>query len=331
MKFLVVALLIALVACGEVKVLTSATFMDERAVQPMMVKFYAPWCGHCKTLAPLYEELVDVMADKDVLIAEVDCTEDNELCGAFGVQGFPTLMYFEGTANIKYESQRSVEAMSAWLDVMMGPATAESLLSDVQSLPNPINFVLVNPDEHSRTTFEKAATNFKGQFPMHVVEDSRAAAHFGVEATTPTLIAIHEGEQDTVECENSQEVATFMRANSRIVLPQLTPQNFRELATEPGKTLAIFFVDTLESEEDILRCRTLAKEDETEKFNFCFMPADKWGHFAAQYGAEEYPSMVVLDVMKEQFWTCLLEDVPATVAGIASGEIEGTDIPKREE
>lgn len=46
----------------------------------VMVKFYAPWCGHCKSLAPKYDKLAGVFnGEKDVVVAKVDATEYPEL------------------------------------------------------------------------------------------------------------------------------------------------------------------------------------------------------------------------------------------------------------
>lgn len=59
------------------------------------VEFYAPWCGHCKRLAPAYEEVGAAFdSDDSVVIAKVDADGDRTLGGRFGVQGFPTLKFF---------------------------------------------------------------------------------------------------------------------------------------------------------------------------------------------------------------------------------------------
>jgi len=61
----------------------------------VLVEFYAPWCGHCKTLAPKYEVLAKTFADEtDVVIAKVDADKHRALGERFGVQGFPTLKFF---------------------------------------------------------------------------------------------------------------------------------------------------------------------------------------------------------------------------------------------
>jgi len=60
------------------------------------VEFFAPWCGHCKRLAPEYE-IVGAAFEKlkkSVTIAKVDCDQHKELCGKHGIQGYPTLKYF---------------------------------------------------------------------------------------------------------------------------------------------------------------------------------------------------------------------------------------------
>ena len=97
---------------GEVVVLNSGNFKATIAPpeQVTFVKFYAPWCGHCKKMAPAWVDLAkDLGGDETVVIAEVDCTVEKELCGEFGVKGYPTLKSFKGGAEIeKYAGGRDV-------------------------------------------------------------------------------------------------------------------------------------------------------------------------------------------------------------------------------
>jgi protein disulfide-isomerase-like protein len=107
--------------------LTLATF-DKEVFQTdgrgAFVKFYAPWCGHCKKLAPAWDELA-AAADSNVLIAKVDCTTDKELCDRFAVQGFPTLRAFtalNAPMGDMYESARDIDSLKAHVKKTFAPA-----------------------------------------------------------------------------------------------------------------------------------------------------------------------------------------------------------------
>lgn len=89
------ALLLATSAYAAVPSLTPDNYDELTTGKTVFIKFFAPWCGHCKKMAPDWEKLADQWADSKVgLIAEVDCTTDGKpLCDANGVKGFPTLKW----------------------------------------------------------------------------------------------------------------------------------------------------------------------------------------------------------------------------------------------
>ncbi|KAF4665880.1 hypothetical protein FOL46_003427 [Perkinsus olseni] len=102
----------------DVVVLTGSNFdklvmQDDKSV--WFVEFYAPWCGHCKALAPHWTAAATQMKGR-VKFGKVDATEEQSLAQRFGVQGFPTIKLFpagkksDGLA-VDYQEQRETSSL----------------------------------------------------------------------------------------------------------------------------------------------------------------------------------------------------------------------------
>ena len=75
--------------------LNTGCFSTEIKEGDTFVKFFAPWCGHCQKLGPVWESLAGTFRDDQVVkIAKLDCTENKSVCQKYEVAGYPTLVYF---------------------------------------------------------------------------------------------------------------------------------------------------------------------------------------------------------------------------------------------
>jgi len=102
-----------------VKVLVTSNFeevaMDKS--KDVFVEFYAPWCGHCKALAPIWDQIAEKYEGrKDLVLAKVDATE-NEVDGT-EIEGFPTLIMYKKETNeaIDYNGKRDLESIVKFIE-----------------------------------------------------------------------------------------------------------------------------------------------------------------------------------------------------------------------
>eukprot|EP00052_Salpingoeca_macrocollata_P005618 m.48434 g.48434 ORF g.48434 m.48434 type:complete len:230 (+) comp14958_c0_seq4:30-719(+) len=100
---------------------------------PWFIKMYAPWCGHCRSMAPAWDELASRLKGR-VNVAKVDCTKERAVCSRFSVRGFPTLFLLRNNKLYPYSGQRTADALEEFALRTYKDATAQ----DVPSEPSAI-------------------------------------------------------------------------------------------------------------------------------------------------------------------------------------------------
>ena len=101
---------------------TDASFEDDvvKSSEPVLVDFWAEWCGPCKQIGPALEELSEEHADK-LKIVKVNIDENPETPGKFGVRGIPTLMIFkDGELTATKVGAAPKSSLDAWIKSELG-------------------------------------------------------------------------------------------------------------------------------------------------------------------------------------------------------------------
>ncbi len=108
----------AQVLSGKPVALDAAAFSAhvERATLPVLVDFWAPWCGPCRMMAPVLDRTAAERAT-ELRVAKVNTDEQAQIAGRFGIRSIPTLILFrEGREIARQSGAVDATTLSRWLD-----------------------------------------------------------------------------------------------------------------------------------------------------------------------------------------------------------------------
>ena len=132
---------------------------------PWLVEFYAPWCGHCKRLAPILDEIADEV--EGVRIGKVDATVETALRDRYSVKGYPTVFMMQHGKKWEHRGHRNKPGILKLIERMQQPAVATLATEhEFRKASRPVLFLLGRADptgepEPAHAVFEAVASTRK--------------------------------------------------------------------------------------------------------------------------------------------------------------------------
>ncbi|KAG9445584.1 hypothetical protein H6P81_011712 [Aristolochia fimbriata] len=252
----------------DVVVLKDSNFSDFLKKNPyVMVEFYAPWCGHCQSLAPEYAAAATELKGEAVL-AKVDATEENDLAQKYDVQGYPTVYFFIDGVHKPYPGPRSKDAIVTWVKKKIGPGIhnittiddAEKILSAENKVVLGFLDSLVGPESQELA----AASKLEDDVNFYQTSDPDVAKLFHIDPKVkrPALVLLKK-EAEKISLFDGQfkksAIVDFVFANKLPLVTKFTRESASLIFENPIKKQVLLFATSNDSDKSISIFQEAAK------------------------------------------------------------------------
>lgn len=248
LAFVLCALLFC-VASAEVQVATKDNFDKIVSGDLTLVKFYAPWCGHCKTLAPEFIKAAEMLAGVATL-AEVDCTKEEALAEKYEVKGFPTLYLFRNGEKVKdYDGPRTAAGIASYMKAQVGPSmktiAKAGELEDLKKEAFPVCVVkTASADSEMALMMTKVANFLRSQMNFVLVTDATISPDDGMESVTVYRQNMEREAYTGATPITMESVNSFLATATLDFFGELGQQSFQKyMEVNKDKPLGWVFID----------------------------------------------------------------------------------------
>ncbi|KAJ2005782.1 protein disulfide-isomerase precursor [Coemansia sp. RSA 2322] len=243
-------------ANSDVKVLTTETFKEWTAAQGLaLIEFYAPWCGHCKILAPEYEKAATILKDENISLAKIDCTEAQALCEEMEIPGFPTLKISKNGDFATYNGTRKEDGIVSYMRKQLLPPLSVLSPDSFDKFTKSERVVVVGyvADEESPeyAELESLAKELRDEFTFGVVKSKKLAKAQGVEFPGVVVYKEFDDGKDVFDGKiTADELRGFIKASSVPVFGEISAENYAAYA-QAGLPFGFAFYDSEDTRKEL--------------------------------------------------------------------------------
>jgi len=266
----------------------------------VLAEFFAPWCGHCKALAPEYETAATTLKEKDIKLVKVDCTEEADLCQEYGVEGYPTLKVFRGLDNISpYSGQRKADSLISYMTKQGLPAVSEVTKDTLEEFKTADKVVLVAyfaaDDKASNETFNSVASGLRDNYLFGATNDAALAKAEGVKQPGLVLYkSFDDGKDVFTEKFDAEAIKTFASVAATPLIGEVGPETYAGYMAA-GIPLAYIFAETPEEREELAKELKPLAVKHKGAINFATIDAGAFGQHAGNLNlkAGQWPAFAI--------------------------------------
>lgn len=274
---------------SAVLVLNKSNFSDTlKENEIVLVKFYAPWCGHCKRMAPEFAKAAKMLKDKGskVVLGKVDATEETELANTHDVNEFPTLTLFRNEKPEKYTGGRTAETIIEWIETMTGPAVLD-LEGDIKEKVTKEALVaffgeFASKDSEMAKMFETVANESRQLGKFYATYDSSS--------DKISAVRYEEGSY-RFEGKTNAEFKKFVEEESFPLFGPINGDNFRKYIERDAAL--VWFCGVEKDFDDFKAAIREAAKESRNTYYFVWLDTDTFkGHAEGALGVTEFPGLV---------------------------------------
>merc|ERR1712180_168152 len=252
----------------------------------VLVEFYAPWCGHCKALAPEYAKAAGTLAEKDskIVLAKLDATEHSTVAEKFEVRGYPTLKFFRSGKATEYGGGRTADTIVSWLGKKTGPpavavATVEEAAAFAKDKEVSVIGFFADQTSEAAKAFLDAASNMDG-FTFAISSSPDVAKEYKVEGDAVVLLkTFDDGRAVLSEGITEEAVSKFVSSESLPLGVEFNQETAQKIFSGEIKShLLAFLSKKAESHaDDVTMLKSIATENKG-KMLFVTINTDEEDH-----------------------------------------------------
>ncbi|KAL2441236.1 Protein disulfide-isomerase [Exophiala dermatitidis] len=300
--------LAGLAAASDVHDLKKDNFKDFIAEHDLVLaEFFAPWCGHCKALAPEYEEAATTLKEKNIPLVKVDCTSEGELCKDYGVEGYPTVKVFRGLDNIKpYPGARKAPAIVSYMTKQQLPAVSLLNSENLDDFKTTDKVVVVayiaSDDKASNETYTKLADSLRDEYIFGASNDASLAKAEGVKQPAIVLYKDFDEGKNTFGGKFEDEaIKSFIKTASTPLVGEVGPGTYAGYMGA-GIPLAYIFAETPEERASLAKALKPVAEKYKGKLNFATIDAKAFGAHAGNLNlpTDKFPAFAIQETVKNE-------------------------------